>query len=153
MPAWHSARSVPAAPSLLCAEPLGVLSGAPRPPRPRAEGGHGEGLPGESLLQGLHAPAFPARALPRPTGTGRYPRGRATSAQCPVAPLDPHMAQILGISSWLLPEPRASVSPSRAQPQPFRGVESAWSPTPRTDPSARPHLLPHQNEPRVPIVV
>lgn len=147
MPAQHGAHLAAASLSL-----SGCCAGVPRPPGPWAEGGHGEGLPGASLLQGLPRSGPPCQGTATTPNTGRCPKGRATSAQCLMAPLDLHTAKILEVSSLLLREPRASVSPSCAQPQPFHGVESAWFPTPHTDPSAHPHPPHHQNKLLAPIL-
>lgn len=70
-----------------------------------------------------HAPAFAAQALPCPTSAGGCPRARAVLARCPVAPLDPHPAEVMVVSAWMLPQPRASVSP--ILPQLFHGAQPA----------------------------
>lgn len=83
--------------SLLCAEPLRVLCRDPQdPPDLGQRVGMERVCQEHPCCRDCRALAFPAQALPRPSSTSRCPRGRATSA---LAPLDPHMAKILGVSS------------------------------------------------------
>lgn len=114
----------PLLPPCCVLRPPGCYGGDPRPPVPWARVVVEQDLCQEHPhCRDCHTPAFAAQALPCPTSAGGCPRARAVLARCPVAPLDPHPAEVMAVSARMLPQPRASVSP--ILPQPFHGAQPA----------------------------
>lgn len=114
----------PLLPPCCVLRPPGCYGGGPRPPVPWVRVVVEQDLFQEHPhCRDCHALAFAAPALPCPTSASRCPRARVVLVRCPVAPLDPHPAEVMVVSARMLPQPRASVSP--ILPQPFHGAQPA----------------------------
>lgn len=143
MPAWHGARSAPAAPTLLPTETLWVLQIGPQPPRTPGSGRLWSRTSARSVPD---AGASATQAPPCPASTDGCPRARAAPAPRPGVPWHPQTptwGRLWGSVPGCCHNSVPQFPPSL--PQPCHGAQPAPRLALHTDPSARPHSLPHQN--------
>lgn len=153
MPARHGARSVPAAPILLRAEPLGVLWRGPETPRTLGRGwawrGSARSIPAAatatlrpSLPRHCHVPPAPADAQeaepPQPSAPGHpwtptWPRSWGSRAGCCQNPVPQFPPAVLS--------PSHSMGSSLPAPQPHTLILSPTPAPPEQTPRSPPGLM------------
>lgn len=143
MPAWHGARSAPAAPTLLPTKTLWVLQIGPEPPHTPGSGRLWSRTTARSVPD---AEGSVTQAPPCPASTDRCPRARAAPAPWPGVPWQPQTptwGRLWGSVPGCCHNSVPQFPPSL--PQPCHGAQPAPQLASHTDPSACPHSLPRQN--------